>query len=97
MAGSPTGLVADAEQRRITDIISARRHELPPGARRLDYNFDQDWAGDPAVHITLVMAKEMEGATHRVAELSGFLTSLREEIIAARATYWPFTRISVER
>lgn len=97
MTGSPIALAADAEQQRVADIIDARRVELPPGARRLDYEFDQDWAGDPAVHIALIVGNEMADATERVSELGEFLRRLREDIIAAHATYWPFTRIAVER
>ena len=35
MAGSSITLVADAEQKRVTDIIDARRLELPPGCAAL--------------------------------------------------------------
>jgi hypothetical protein len=87
----------DEDRRLVQGIIDRHVAELPPGVRRIDVEFGEDWTGYPAAYIKMFVDKDLKPTNDKIKELNKFLQILHDEIIDAGAGFWPYSRTLVDQ
>jgi hypothetical protein len=96
MAQTRTHWPTEAERQRIRDIIRRHDDERPDGVRRVESNFGEDQAGNPAVYLEMFVDKDMQPTKEKVEELNDFVQIILNEILDEEVEYWPYARTLVE-
>ena len=98
MAETRTRWPTEAENQRIQAIIN--RHdtefERPDGVRRVAFNFGEDQAGNPALHLELFVSRDMQPTRDKIEELNDFVQVIIDDILEKDVDYWPYARTLIE-
>ena len=82
--------VQGEEERHIREVVE--RRPLPPHIKSFAIEFGEDWSGDPAVTIALIVENDQALSADMTA-VSAFTRKLTDELIALPLTHWPFVQL----
>jgi hypothetical protein len=91
MVGNVPRAPTEAERRTIQEIID-RHDRRPAGVRRIEFAFGKDWSGDPAVHLAIIVDKDIQPTKEKIAELNNFTKKLLDEIIDSDIDFWSYAK-----
>ena len=77
------------------DIVR-KTGDLPPGVRRVEFNFGEDSEGAPAVWITRVADDDLRPSKQTLAEPHWYINAIRTQVIRSDSERWPYVEIATE-
>jgi hypothetical protein len=89
-------LPTEADQRQVRETIDRYEPKRPDGVRRVDFTFGEDWTGDPAVYIELIVDKTVKPTMEKAQELNDFVKLIQRDLIESKFAFWPYTRTFTE-
>lgn len=89
------GAASGAEARMFHDIVK-NLGGLPPGVRRVDFQFGDDSDGTPAVWISFVADDDVRPSKEKIADLRSMMNKVRAEVLLSDTDRWPYVEIVTE-
>jgi hypothetical protein len=83
-----------AEAQELHKLLKNR--EFPPGVKRIQFEFDEDSSGEPAVWIVLVTDDDLDPSEDKLSRINDFANQLKRDILKQRRGRWPYIRIITE-
>jgi hypothetical protein len=96
MANLAVRLATDADRQLVRETIDRYEAKRPDGVRRVDFTFGEDWTGDPAVYIDLIVDKSVKPTMEKAQELNDFVRLIHNDLIDGNFEFWPYSRTFTE-
>lgn len=94
-----TASAARLEQRDEAADITAflRGQNFPPAVKGFELEFEEDWSGEPAVWVWLLLDEDVGYSAPEMPGLSEFARRLQARLLEWQIRRWPYVSFRVRR